>query len=100
VTKIIKRTQNATDAKKFMPNTFIDEELRERIIMNKLLSHGHTDKERFAEIQKENLIMLEKLYKIQNRKISSKKTRKTNYMMIDQAQQQKTSFSSVGAPFS
>lgn len=62
VTKIVKRTQNASDAKKLFPNTFIDEELRERVIMNKLLSHGNTDKKRFAEIQRENKIMLDKLY--------------------------------------
>lgn len=42
--------------------------------MNKLLAHGHTDKRRYAEIQRENRIMLEKLYRIQNRSVTSKKT--------------------------
>jgi hypothetical protein len=64
VTKIVQRTHNASDAKKLLPNTFIDEELRERVIMNKLLSHGNSDKVRFAEIQRENKIMLDKLYRI------------------------------------
>jgi hypothetical protein len=47
-----------------MPNTFIDQGLRERIMINKLRSHGNSDKVRFAEIQRENRIMLEKLYRI------------------------------------
>jgi hypothetical protein len=29
---------------------FIDEELRERVIANKLLSHGNNDKTRYLEI--------------------------------------------------
>ena len=63
----------ANEGKKFLPNTFIDEELRERIINNKLLSHGNNDKNRLAEINRENMIMLEKLYKIQHRSNSKKK---------------------------
>ena len=46
------------EVRKLLPNTFIDAGLRDRILVNKLLSHANSDKVRYAEIQKENRIML------------------------------------------
>ena len=50
MSKIVQRTKGVEEVRKHLPNTFIDEGLRERIIVNKLLSHGNSDKIRYAEI--------------------------------------------------
>ena len=68
LTKLVQKSNQTRvgpdEVHKQMPNTFIDQSLRDRIMINKLRAHGINDKMRFAEIQRENSIMLEKLYRI------------------------------------
>jgi len=50
--------------------------LRDRIINNRVRANGYSEKTRKSEIQKANMMMLEKMYKIQNRSTSKKNLQK------------------------